>query len=146
MKKIYLSFVIILLSGLTLSAQNWSENNNNRNGGYYMGPGMMWNDNNGYGCYGPGMMWGNWGNHDWHKQAQSNLKLNQGQVSNWNNVISKSAQNQKAADDSIQYYVSQIRRLQKNKSDMVQEDLNQIKQTLTPDQYTQLLQELVTKK
>lgn len=146
MKKIYLSFTIALLSVLTLSAQSWSENNNNRNSGYYMGPGMMWNDGNGYGCYGPGMMWGNWGNHDWHKQAQSNLKLNQSQVSNWNNVISKSAQNQKAADDSIQYYVNQIRRLQKSKSDMVQEDLNQIKQTLTPEQYTQLLQDLVTKK
>lgn len=135
-----------MLSVVAVSAQNWTENNNSRNGGYYMGPGMMWNDANGYGCYGPGMMWGNWGNNDWHKQIQSNLKLNQNQVSSWNNVISRSSQNQKAADDSIQYYVNQIRRLQKNKSDMVQQDLNQIKQTLTPEQYTQLLQELVTKK
>lgn len=111
-----------------------------------MGPGMMWNDGYGYGCSGPGMMWGNWGNNDWHKQTQSKLGLNQNQVSQWNNVTNSGQSRDKVTNDSIEYYVNQIRRLQREKSNNVQSDLNQIKQILTPEQYTQFLQELVTQK
>lgn len=145
MKKVLFSIAMLLCSFTLATAQSWSQNRNN-NDGYYMGPGMMWNDGYGHGYMGPGMMWGNWGNNDWHKQTQTKLGLNQNQVSQWNKVTQNSQAQQKVANDSIEYYVNQIRRLQKDKSDKVQSDLNQIKQILTPEQYTQLLQELVIQK
>lgn len=145
MKKLFLSLAVFCCSLTFMSAQGWN-NSNNYNNRDYMGPGMMWNDGYGYGCYGPGMMWGNWGNHDWYKQTQSRLGLNQNQVSQWNRVTSNGQSRDKVSNDSIEYYVNQIRRLQRERSNNVQSDLNQIKQILTPQQYTQFLQELVTQK
>ena len=117
--------------------------------GYYCGgPGMMYGDwnnnsNNGYYCDGPGMMYGNWGNSDWHKSTQSSLNLTQEQKNQWNNVTTQSQPSQQAINDSINYYVSQVQRLQKNRSSLVQSDLNRIKGILTPAQYTQFLEKLV---
>ena len=141
MKKIIGCFAFILLCSVSAFAQGWGGNRGG-NDGYYMGPGMMWGDNDSW--MGPGMMWGNWHNGDWHKKAKSSLNLTQQQSSQWDNVVQQSSQNQQAVNDSIKYYVSQIRRLQRDHSGRVQQDLNQIKQILTPEQYTQFLEQLVT--
>lgn len=117
--------------------------------GYYMGPGMMWGDNNNRGgddggyYMGPGMMWGNWGNSDWHKNTQSSLNLTQEQKSQWNSVVKQSYPSQQSINDSINYYVKQVQRLQHTHSTLVQSDLNRIKKILTPQQYTTFLEKLV---
>ncbi len=115
--------------------------------GYYCGgPGMMYGDwnnnyNNGNYCYGPA--YGNWNNSDWHQQTQSSLNLTSEQTNKWNNITTQSQPSQQVINDSINYYVRQIERLQKNKSSLVQSDLNRIKTILTPEQYTQFLERLV---
>lgn len=142
MKKFLLSVVLFSAVIATASAQDRWGNGNGGNGGYYMGPGMMWGGNGGY-YMGPGMMDGYWMDHDWHRHARSSLNLSKQQESQWDNVAQQGRSNQKAVNDSINYYVQQIQRLQKAKSDMVQQDLQQIKQVLTPEQYTQFLEKLV---
>lgn len=137
MKRAILFVVVMIGLSIVTFAQDWKGNDNYGYGG------MMWGNNNDY-CYGPGMMGGYWMDNGWHHYGQSSLNLNQQQKEQWNNVANKGRVNQQAVNDSINYYVNEIKRLQKNKSDMIQTDLNQIKQILTPAQYTQFLEKLVT--
>ena len=88
-------------------------------------------------------MYGNWDNNDWHRNTQSSLNLTQQQSNQWNNVRTQSQPSQQAINDSINYYVRQVQRLQKAKSNLVQSDLNRIKGILTPQQYTEFLEKLV---
>ena len=90
------------------------------------------------------MMGGYWMDNGWHQYGQRSLNLNSQQQNQWNDIANKGRVNQQAVNDSINYYVNEIKRLQKNKSSMIQTDLNQIKQVLTPTQYTEFLQKLVT--
>ena len=139
MKKLCLLIVALIGISFAASAQDWRGN-----GDYCYGGGMMWNnDDNDY-CYGPNMMGGYWMDNGWHQYGQSSLNLTQQQQQNWNNVANNGRVNQQAVNDSINFYVNQIRRLQKAKSDMVQADLDAIKEVLTPAQYTQFLEKLLT--
>ena len=142
MKKLYVFIMILMGVSLTASSQDWQNNNNNND--YCYGGGMMWNNNNNDYCYGPNMMGGYWMDNGWHKDGQSSLNLNNEQKEQWNNVANQGRVNQQAVNDSINFYVNQIKRLQKTKSVFIQADLNQIKQVLTPAQYTQFLEKLVS--
>ncbi len=138
-------FIIYIMTIASISGTAFASNGNDDNGGYrgyYMGPGMMWNGND-Y-CYGPGMMGGYWMDNGWNNYGHKNLNLTQQQQSQWDNTVTQGRNNQQAINDSINYYVNEIKRLQRAKSPMVQDDLNQIRQILTPQQYTQFLEKLVT--
>lgn len=149
MKRIILFFAVIFSMMISLSAQDWKSGDSNDS---YYGPGMMWGNGGDYGPgmmwggngYGPGMMGGYWMDNGWHDYGKSSLNLNKGQQQQWSNVANNGRQNQKAVNDSINYYVKEIQRLQKAKSSMVQTDLNEIKKVLTPQQYTQFLEKLVS--
>ncbi len=134
MKKILFCLFAVFATLTAVNAQDYN--------GYYMGPGMMY-DGGDY-CYGPGMMGGYWMDNGWHRYGNQNLNLTQDQQSQWNNTYTQGKASQQAINDSINYYVAQIKRLERAKSPLVQDDLNQIKQILTPDQYTQFLEKLVT--
>ena len=146
MKKLVCFFVFIIsITGIGFAQDNYSSNN-----GYYMGPGMMWGNGggnwssgSGSGSWGPGMM-GYWMDHGWNDYGKSKLNLTQQQQSQWDNTVSQGRTSQQAINDSINYYVNEIHRLQQAKSPLVQDDLNQIRQILTPQQYTQFLEKLVT--
>ena len=142
MKKVFLIIAVLFNISTVISAQNW---NNNNNDDYCYGGGMMWNNGDNDYCYGPNMMGsGYWMDNGWHRYGQNSLNLTEQQQEKWNNLANNGRINQQAANDSINYYVAQIKRLQKTKSTMIQSDLNQIKSVLTPAQYTQFLEKLVT--
>ena len=143
MKKLCLLLMMLMGVSLPASSQDW-RNSNNDNNDYCYGGGMMWNNNNNDYCYGPNMMNGYWMDNGWHKYGQSSLNLTSQQQEQWNHVANNGRVNQQAVNDSINFYVSQIKRLQKEKSTYIQADLNQIKQVLTPAQYTQFLEKLVS--
>ena len=80
----------------------------------------------------------------WHKYGNKNLNLSTEQKTKWDQVAKQGSQNAKISTDSLNYYVRQVQRLQREKSNQVNSDLERIKGILTPEQYTQFLEKLVT--
>ena len=143
MRKVIVTFITLIALVLTVNGQDWKQGDNNSNG-YWMGPGMMWDSaSNGYG-YGPGMMGGYWMDNGWHQYGNKNINLSNEQKTKWDQVAQQGSQNAKISTDSLNYYVRQVQRLQREKSNQVNSDLERIKGILTPEQYTQFLEKLVT--
>ena len=104
----------------------------------------MWGRNTKYNKRGQAIMGYYSMNNGWHKYGNENLNLTDEQKSQWNKIATNGEGNLKTANDSINYYVRQVHRLQQERSNQVNTDLEQIKKVLTPAQYTQFLEKLVT--
>ena len=73
------------------------------------------------------------------------MNLSSNQQNQWDEQIKKGRKKQQAINDSIKYFVEQVYRLQKDRSVFVQEDLQAIKNILTPEQYQDFLERLIAK-
>ena len=143
---------IVLFVAVVISAFAWDNRNNQGYqgrgnegyggyggyGGYYMGPGMMWGDGGYGGC-------GYWQDSPYYQDARSGVNLSSNQQNQWDEQIQKGRKKQQAINDSIKYFVEQVYRLQKDRSVFVQEDLQAIKNILTPEQYQDFLERLIAK-